>query len=109
MALSKQAKIAREKARAKAARLRYEEEKKRIIAARKGVRTREKPENLFQAIINSLSKYKTTSQKRDYSVFRAQKRKLYRAAPLMAETWIADAADSAGWDLVSSARFAKMS
>jgi hypothetical protein len=109
MAISRYERTKREKARAKAARVRYELEKKRSAAARKGVRTKNQPDNLFQAMINALTDYKDGHKRRDYSRFRALKRKLYKVAPTSAEGWCADAADAAGWDLQASARFAKLS
>lgn len=109
MPLSRYEKAKQEKARAKAARLRYELERKRSAAARKGVQTKRQPDNLFQAMINALEAYKSGHKRRDYSRFRAAKRTLYKVASAQAESWAADAADAAGWDLQASARFAKLS
>jgi hypothetical protein len=99
-----------ERQRATAARERYHAEKRRSEAAKKGWETRRNPDNLFDAMVRHLQTYRETSQGRYYSLFRTAKRMLYQAmSPSEAEGMAQNAALLAGWDLLDTIKFAKLS
>ncbi len=101
-----------ERARALAARKRFQQEKKRSQAAKKGWETRRtNRDGIYDRAVKWLTIYRESgsTDKKAYSHWRQNKRFLYDVMGNGAEDVCYGIAQDAGWDVESSVRFARLS
>jgi hypothetical protein len=101
-----------ERARALAARKRFQLEQKRSRAAKKGWETRRTDKDgIYDRAVKWLTVYRESgsTDKKAYAYWRQNKRFLYDIMGQMAEDVCYGIAQDAGWDVESSVRFARLS